>query len=205
MDLSGRQDALEQELRQALARGERVRWQGKGLARVNFALFATYLFAIPWTAFSLFWTAMAWGATKADNLGDAGALAWAFPLFGLPFILVGLGMMAAPFLPLWTGARTIFAITDHRVIRLRSGRQLDSDSVPLERVGQLKRKQGRDGSGTLSFPVSISRDSDGDQTTDYFVLGPVAQIGAVEDALRQARDWAKLNSSASSRSAERGK
>ena len=66
--------ALERELEP----GERVLWSGKQLARVNPAGFAIWLFAVPWTAFALFWMAMAAAGVKATD-GAGGALAWAFP------------------------------------------------------------------------------------------------------------------------------
>ena len=57
--------ALHRELRE----GEKVVWQGMKLARVEPKGFAIYFFAIPWTAFSLFWTAMAAWGTSA--MGEA--------------------------------------------------------------------------------------------------------------------------------------
>ena len=83
--------ALERELEP----GERILWSGKQLARLNLAGFAIWLFAVPWTAFALFWMAMA--ATGVRETEGAGALAWAFPLFGLPFVAAGIAMLAAPF------------------------------------------------------------------------------------------------------------
>jgi len=96
--------ALERELQP----GERVLWSGKRLARVNTGGFAIWLFAVPWTAFALFWTVMA--ATGADALSDTvGPVGWAFALFGLPFVAVGLGTLVLPVLPLLGAGSTLFA------------------------------------------------------------------------------------------------
>ena len=90
-------DQLELALERELEAGERVRWKGRGMLQEALTRFALYLFAIPWTAFALFWTAMAWSATGAMD-ENAGFLSYAFPLFGLPFIAVGIFMLATPFL-----------------------------------------------------------------------------------------------------------
>ncbi len=61
--LSHQHGSLRQRLDLALSRelrvGERVQWSGMKLARVEWTHFGIYAFAIPWTAFSLFWTFMA--------------------------------------------------------------------------------------------------------------------------------------------------
>jgi len=50
-----------------------------------------FLFGIPWTAFALFWTAgAAFGTSQAEESGPF----ILFPLFGLPFILIGFGMLS---------------------------------------------------------------------------------------------------------------
>lgn len=171
---------LDLALGRELRADERVLWQGMKLARIEPAGFGLYLFAIPWTAFALFWTGFA--AAGVASEGGSG-WAWAFPAFGIPFILVGLGMLAAPFAPWFQRGRILFAITNQRVMRLSLGRNLSVNSVPRHRVGQIEKYESSDGTGLLKLAIGIGVDSDGDRTTEHFTLGRVKDVMVANRAL----------------------
>lgn len=186
-------DPLEAALRRELEVGETIRWKGRALPGSALGGFGLYVFAIPWTAFSLFWTAMAFGATQAgawDGSG-AGLLAYAFPLFGLPFIIIGLVMLGMPFLAMAKARKTMFAVTDRRLLRLTRLRELESESIPAERIGALTRKEKGNGAGSLQIAVGVGRDSDGDRQTEHFTIGKVANVrqaeAQVQRLLQEAR------------------
>lgn len=179
------QQALERELRS----DEAVQWHGWQLARVEWKALAIYVFAVPWTAFALMWTALA--TTGVSQMGDSGAgwLGWAFPLFGLPFIAVGLGMLSMPFVPLLQRGRVLYVVTGQRVMKLSLGRELSISSVPAERIGLMHRSERADGSGTLRLAVKIGRDSDGDARTEFFEIGAVTDVISAQTAVeRMAAD-----------------
>lgn len=73
--------------------GEVITWIGSPVPRL-FARRAwpLVLFGIPWTAFAVFWMFGAAGFKMPvfQKPGDA------FPLFGIPFILIGCGMLSSP-------------------------------------------------------------------------------------------------------------
>lgn len=177
-------DPLDAALKRELNRGERIVWQGRPLKRISKASFGIYLFAIPWTAFALFWTVMAFVGTQSVSDAEWGWLSLAFPLFGLPFVLVGLGMMGTPFLPLFAARRTVFAVTNERLIKLTKGGSLTSETVPADRIGLVTRAEHKDGSGTLRVATKIGTDSDGDRNVETFNIGEVANILEVERAVR---------------------
>ncbi len=179
-------DPLEIALRRELQQGESMLWKGRPLSRINPRGFAMYLFAIPWTAFSLFWVAMAIAGVVSMEVEGGGLLAWAFPLFGVPFVAIGLGMLAMPFLPLFNAAKTLYAVTDRRVIELRLGKKLNAKSVPTGNLGAIERVEGRDGTGSLKIAVGRSKDSDGDWQTDHFEMGEIEQVMEAETAIRRA-------------------
>jgi len=175
---------LDLALKREMRSGERVLWQGRQIARLSSKSFGIYLFAIPWTAFALFWTAMvSWGASEMQS--ETGALSWAFPLFGVPFIVIGLGMMSAPFLPLFNKRKVAFAVTNQRLIRIRLGRKLDIKSIPARRIGHIERTEGHDGTGTLKIAVSVGLDSDGDRHTEYFEIGEVHDVLGAHDEVAE--------------------
>ena len=95
--------ALEREL----APDEVVQWHGWQLGRIDPRTLVSYIFSLPWTVFSLAWTGAAASAVGMTNHTGLGLLAWAFPLFGLPFIAVGGWMLARPLVPLFERGRVL--------------------------------------------------------------------------------------------------
>jgi hypothetical protein len=185
-------DPLQMALQRELGTGERVLWSGRPLARVAWGGLGIWLFAVPWTAFSLFWTAMAFAGAQAFD--EAGPLGYAFPLFGTPFIAIGLAMLSAPFAPLFGASRTLFAVTDRRMLRIFLGPRLWTKSVPGERIGQIDRSERRDGSGTLKVVVGSHLDSDGDRRTDHFSIGEVDDVMSVEARVRELSERVRRGS-----------
>lgn len=171
--------ALERELRS----DEAVLWHGWQLGRLEPRAFAIYVFALPWTAFAVMWTALAAGAIAQSGEDGPGWIGWAFPLFGLPFVAIGLAMLAHPFVPLLQRGRVLYVVTDQRVLKLGMGRQLAVETVPADRIGLVQRFEQSDGSGRLQLAVKIGRDSDGDRKVDYFEIGNVANIMGAQQAL----------------------
>lgn len=173
--------ALERELHS----DEKVLWHGWQLGRLELYSFGLYLFAVPWTAFSVLWTAVAAGAIASMDGGGPGLIGWAFPLFGLPFIAIGVAMLAKPFVPLIQKGRVLYVVTDHRVLKLAMGRELKVETVPASRIGLIIRHEKRDGTGRLQLAVKIGKDSDGDNKTEYFELGTVADVMGAHEALNR--------------------
>lgn len=171
--------ALERELRA----DEAVLWHGWQLARFEPRLFAVYIFAVPWTAFAVMWTSLAAMAMAGAGEDGPGLVGWAFPLFGVPFIAIGSGMLAIPFKPLYQKGRVLYVVTDRRALKLSLGRELSVNVVPAERIGLAERLEAADGSGTLRLAVKVGRDSDGDRTTEHFVIGEVADVMGAQRAV----------------------
>jgi hypothetical protein len=189
MDLSGQPDRFEALLRQELSPGERLLWHARALPRAKRGTLAILLFAIPWTAFAVFWTVMAFTMTRMGGETDA-VMAWLFPAFGLPFIAVGLFMFAKPVLSRMAAVRTVYAVTDQRVIQLMAGKTIMSESVPVTRVTAITRKERRDGSGNLQLKLAGDLAVPTAQRLTGFDLGEVPGVRMAEQALRQAMERA---------------
>lgn len=186
MDLTGQPDRFEALLRQELAPGERLLWHARAIPRTKRGSLAIVLFAIPWTAFAIFWTVMAFTLPRMG--GETGLMTWLFPAFGLPFIAVGLFMFAKPLLSRIAAGRTAYAVTDQRVIQLMAGKGILSESVPLAKITTLTRHEKRDGSGTLQIKLTDSPFVDARQRMTGFDLGVVPDIRRAEQVLRQAME-----------------
>lgn len=115
---------LRQALERELRANENVLWHGWQLGRIDHCLFLTYAFAVPWNVFSLAWTGIAAGAVASMGEDGPGLVALAFPLFGLPFIAVGVWMLSRPFAPLLERGQVLYVISEQQVLKLSLGRTL---------------------------------------------------------------------------------
>lgn len=131
--------------------GEKLLWWGQPQSvRPILASFGIWLFAIPWTAFACFWVYMAVLGVKGSQ--TMGPIGWAFPLFGLPFILVGLGMLGSPLFVWRKLSSTYYLLTDRRLVVLTDGHKRTSQSYQLDGLTNLVRTEYGD-LGDLTWSV----------------------------------------------------
>jgi len=169
---------------QELERGESTRWSGHPNARrIALKALPVLLFAIPWTAFALFWMAGAAGF-KVPDFSKPGIQTF-FPLFGIPFVLIGLLMLSAPYWA-WRGARrTGYFITDRRVIIIEKGwRGFEVRTFLPGQLGEMVRTQRKDGSGDLVFDREYRHGKNGTQTVRIGFLG-IPDVRQVEAIIRK--------------------
>lgn len=140
--------ALQKLVNAELKSGEAVAWSGQPNA--NRAMrngFFFWFFFIPWTAFALFWIAGAAGFSMPD-FSEPWDL---FPLFGLPFLLIGFAGLSAPLLLRYLATRTVYVITNQRAFMLSAVRVVTVRSYAPEQFGTIVRKERSDGSGDIVF------------------------------------------------------
>ncbi|WP_421837796.1 hypothetical protein [Novosphingobium sp.] len=181
---------LESILRRELMPGERLLWSGRPDPSRLRAVFAIWFFAVPWTAFALFWEAMAllpWMASTHTPLGIQWSFGIIFPLFGLPFIGIGLTMLWMPFKARRKAAQTIYGLTDQRLLRVSAGTKRESASVLISQMGPIDVTADADGYGTLRIQTGTSRDSDGDRVTERFEVFGVPGVNRLEGLLLEQR------------------
>lgn len=170
--------ALDAAMRGQLAPGERLLWSAAPDPRRLKAAFGIWLFAVPWTVFSLVWTGLAaspWLARPARTAWEWG-FGIAFPLFGIPFIIVGLWMLYKPIQVRRDAAATLYGLTDSRIIRVVAGNTRRTESVRLDQMGPIQCKTGCDGWGTITIQTGSHVDSEGDRVTDTFIVAGVPDI-----------------------------
>jgi hypothetical protein len=139
--------------------GERVLWTGQPAAgfRHHLHTLPAVLFGIPWTAFAIFWVTMAIGmgshmARTSESIPFS-LMSVVMPLFGLPFILVGLYMISSPYWQMRKSSKTVYALTDQRAIILEPTwrGEMTVRSVPHEHLIDRTRTQDNNGIGSLTF------------------------------------------------------
>ncbi len=183
-------DELRDIVRRELLPGESLLWHARPDPRRLHAPFFLWLFAVPWTAFALFWEAMALmpllgGGHTPDAVRYTFGIA--FPIFGLPFIGIGLVMMSAPFWARYAAARSIYGLTDRRVLRVTATRKRKVTSVLLDQMGPIDVIARADGWGTLRIETGSHLDADGDRVTTRFEIDCVPDVARLEALLLDAR------------------
>ncbi len=188
-DLPGDVAAL---LEAELQPGERITWVGQPIpGRFARGSIGIVLFGIPWTAFAIFWIAGASGF----HLPDFSNGSELFPLFGVPFVLIGFGMLSSPYWMRRKAGRTAYVITDKRALILDGGswRSTTIRSFEPHRLGDIRRVQNPDGSGDIIFERPWASDGS-KQTTDHGFLA-IQDVKNVESLIRKLAN-AAINRSA---------
>lgn len=172
--------------------GELIRWTGQpDAARAARWSLLIWLFALPWTGFTLF---LASTTVRIPKLGTGMPDIWrlAFELFGilfmLPFLLVGLAMIAAP-LWVWRKSRaTAWVVTDKRLLVVEVYRKTSKvKTIWPERIVSIERTERADGSGSLKLLLGRRTDSDGDTVSETEMIYAADQVRKLEQLLAAFR------------------
>lgn len=188
-------DELDRRVRAELDQGEQLLWVGQPRpSRFMRQTILIVLFGIPWTAFAILWTAMAWwgAAAAVPNVGPGAFFSVCFPLWGVPFIVIGLGMLSSPFW-IWRKAkRTCYALTDRRTILFEAGAfgSVEVRSYRAADLTKMIRREYADGSGDLVFEEAIQvRRANNNRTImgskPHGFLG-IDNVRQIEELLRKA-------------------
>jgi len=147
--------SAEDAVRSCLESNEKLLWSGKPATgiRLRPADAAMIPFSIFWTGFAVFWEIMACSALWAKGAAkEAGWFFWIFPLWGIPFILIGLYLLFGRF---WTDAKqrenTSYGITDRRVIMIAGLWNQKVRSLDLKSLSDFTMTQRSDGSGNITM------------------------------------------------------
>lgn len=137
--------------------GERLLWSGTpSPGEAASAALPGTLIGVPFTAFAAFWMWSAWSIAPHA----AGPFRF-FPLFGIPFMVIGLGMVLAP---LWASLRarnTVYALTERRALIIVDGVGGGISSYARADMGELTRTERVDGRGSVFFAIRTSTTSRG--------------------------------------------
>jgi hypothetical protein len=187
-------EELEIRFREELRGGEQLVWSGQPIpGRFMRSAIPIVLFGIPFTGFALFWIATASGmlsGSRGGGDGDGFGIFSFFPLFGIPFLLIGLGMLTAPIWMRRRARRTCYALTNQRAIVWTPGflGGMEVRSYQAPDLDRMTRRDYGDGSGDLILEefITTTRDSDGSvrsRRNERGFLG-IADVRQVEDLIR---------------------
>ncbi|EDP62550.1 hypothetical protein BAL199_13443 [alpha proteobacterium BAL199] len=170
-------DAALDYLSSILQTGERLVWTGRpsvlAFARRGIGEF---FFGAVFFGFASFWTL---GASSGS---------WLFALFGIPFLLVGFWTLIAPLRYTVRAWRTYYAITDQRMIILRTGFRRSAEVIMPSDITRLERSDYGSDRGTVTVRTT-PRLSGNSMQTGATKLGDgffgVSNFKAAMDAIHQ--------------------
>jgi hypothetical protein len=160
-----------------LRRGEIVDWveRPRPSARARSKL-TTFLFGLPFFGFAIFWTH---GALQSGNTY--------FPLFGIPFLLVGAGMVLSP---VWAFIEAkywlFYAITNQRALIIRTFPRRKVETFAPEDITRLERTTSSDGSGNIFFADELHHGRNGPYRVKRGFYG-IPEAKRVEEAILELK------------------
>lgn len=130
--------------------GELLKWSGMPKQGAIFRGADVFMipFSLLWGGFAIFWEIMAFAIPSKE----AGAIAYIFPLFGLPFIAIGLYMIFGRFIhDSKKRAKTFYGLTNKRVIIVSGIFSKNVKSLNLRNLTDISLSEKSDRSGTINF------------------------------------------------------
>ncbi len=130
--------------------GEQYIWSGIPKQGIFFR--ASDIFMIPfsllWGGFAIFWEIMA----LSIPAHEAGPVSIIFPLFGIPFVIVGLHMIFGRFIyDSRMRSKTFYGLTDQRVIIVTELFRKKVKSLNLRTMSDVSLSEKSNKSGTITF------------------------------------------------------
>ena len=136
-----------------LQSGESLYWTGTAdPGRAALTALPASIFGIPFAGFSLFWISQAYHASSAMSKSSQNAFTKGFtlfPLFGVPFLLVGLGIVLAPLWAFLKGRSTVYAVTNQRVMIITGEGNRSVKSYTPADIVSVEHRERPDGSGDI--------------------------------------------------------
>jgi hypothetical protein len=130
-----------------LAPDETILWQGQPHSTIKWSglLSPVSAFGVIFTGFSLFWMIMAFSMTSGSGIP---VLSLLFPLFGLPFFLVGLWLVAGRLvMDAWLRGHTWYTLTNQTAFVARNALGKKTlESWPIADMDRIVWEDGNPGS-----------------------------------------------------------
>ncbi|HXU19222.1 MAG TPA: PH domain-containing protein [Verrucomicrobiae bacterium] len=149
MDITDAQFRAQSELES----GETLAWSGTAdPRRAAMSALPAALFGIPFAGFALFWMSQAFRATNAMAGNSHNSFASGFkifPLFGIPFLLIGLSVTLMPLWAFLTGKKTVYAVTNKRVMVISGSKNRAVKSFTPADIASVEHRERPDGSGDI--------------------------------------------------------
>jgi hypothetical protein len=135
--------------------GEELLWAGQPNPGKIFGPEDLFLipFSLMWGGFAIFWEIMALSIFFSHKTGKTPPpVAIIFPLFGIPFVLIGLYLIFGRFFyKAWKKKRTFYAVSDKQILILTNFKAKNIQALFIKNLPVINKTSSAQGIGTLSF------------------------------------------------------
>ena len=185
-DISGTWKNPSQIIQEELARDEKLIWADVPISIKAHAYSAIpiALFGIPFFSFAVFWT---WGASSMLRSGSGSGIDGFdifFPMFGIPFLLVGLGMVLSPLWKMYKAKHLTYGMTDKRLIIRHAFPRIELQSWPLSSIKKLNRIGTAKGPGDIIFAEVEKSSNNGSRSIEKIGFIGISEPKRLEDKIR---------------------
>lgn len=160
-----------------LLKGEKIAWWGHPAQGLVFTSQDWFVlpFGLMFAGFAVFWEASVWSAPQSPVF---------MRLWGIPFILIGLYMVAGRFfVDAWARRRITYAVTDKRILILREGRSPKFTAMTFDQMPSVNLTERKDGRGTIRFgPDQPAWSNNQSYSALSPAFDPTPQFFAIEEA-----------------------
>jgi hypothetical protein len=143
---------MQEHFQKDLLKGEQILWVGQPDTSKLFTKADIFLipFSLFWGGFAFIWEYLA--LTSVTKTEEGGITVLIFPLFGIPFVLMGLYFIFGRFLyKNWKKKRTWYAVTDKRALVLTQTFGQKLQAADLKSLPTMNKTIQKDGSGSVTF------------------------------------------------------
>jgi hypothetical protein len=148
-----------------LQNGESLLWSGPANpGRSAMSALPAALFGIPFAGFAFFWMSAAYRGTHnlANQHNTVASGFSVFPLFGLPFLVIGLGLILAPLLVYLKGRSGVYVVTNRRVMLITGTTSRSVKSIIPTDIVEVDYRERPDGRGDVLIRTnSVIRTNNG--------------------------------------------
>jgi hypothetical protein len=145
--------------------GESLLWTGPANpGRSAMSALPAAFFGIPFAGFAFFWMSTAYRSTHnlANHHNTVTSGFNLLPLFGLPFLLIGLGMVLAPLFVYLKGRTGVYAVTNRRVMVITGTKSRSVKSIIPNDIAEVDHRERPDGTGDVLIRTnSVMRTNNG--------------------------------------------
>lgn len=136
-----------------LQSGETLVWTGTAdPSRAAITSLPAMIFGIPVAGFAIFWISQAYRATNGmarSAHNDFARGFQVFPVFGIPFVLIGVFVILTPLWNFLKARNTVYAVTNQRVMVITGTTSRSVKSYTPADITSVEHRERPDGSGDI--------------------------------------------------------
>lgn len=178
---------IEEQFREDLLKDEKIIWSGQPDTSVRFTRADIFLvpFSLLWGGFAIFWELSALFMFFSTQ-GTKSSMPIIFPLFGIPFVIVGLYFMFGRFVyKNWKKQNMYYAVTNKRVLVLTKLFSRSLNAINIDNIPTINKTVRPNGIGTIKFGnvnlVASTYENTGLDFFGSFAVGDVPTFHDIRD------------------------